>query len=623
MSSIYGKINFNQQQVTTGELSIMESVLNHWDADDKGQWHNAHTGLGHLMIYDTPESLHEKLPLHNSISGLTIVADARIDNREELFAKLYADSVDKTQVPDSTLILKTYEKYGEDCVQHLIGDFAFAIWDEQKQKLFCARDHMGVKPFLYYHDEFFFAFASEKKGLLALNSLNKEINEDYLLKVMGNIAPDAEETLYIHIKKLTGAHTLIIQQGKININRYWDLDITKEIHYADPQQYIDRFLELFREAVRCRLRSAYPVGAELSGGLDSSGITAIAAELLHAEGREIYSISYGLTPEQAAAITIKTEEAFADEVIRFAKIDHPIKVCSSGYNHFLEEADLSLRINDGPNYQTIWHNPVKKAAGAHRIRVLLSGFPGDELVTNYSRMFVMEHAIKGEYKTFFKAARNKYGRIGALKLLGQTKGQRYFEILKPWLNQKEIKRRKGDERNFLPPGYFKRIEKFIAIAAWPQNFREVQKRFILAGHVSGRMEMEGRNSLLYKTESRFPMADIRLIEYVLALPFAEKASMQVNRFLYRRAMKGIIPDIVVNRRDKTTIMQPFILKELRTEQEEARAWMQHLKQEDKIPDYIDFDKLMQLSPDADNPIHRASGMQKKAMIILNWNAKKR
>src|SRR5690606_23093816 len=203
-------------------------------------------------------------------------------------------------------------------------------------------------------------------------------------KIAANIQPYPDETLYTQIKRLNGAHSLSLQSDQLNLKRYWDLDATQEIKYASPEEYIDRFLELFTEAIRCRLRSAYPIGAELSGGLDSSGITCIAAELLHSENRELSSFSYGLSPEEAAVNTRKTEEAFADDVIQFAKVDHPIKVCSSGYSHFLEETDLSLRVNDGPYHQTIWHSPIKKSAGANGVRVLLSGFPGDELVTNKS-----------------------------------------------------------------------------------------------------------------------------------------------------------------------------------------------------------------------------------------------
>jgi asparagine synthase (glutamine-hydrolysing) len=199
MSAIYGKYNFFNGAVTSEELCVMESKLNHWNGDNAGQWHHKAIGMGHLMLYNTPELLHEKLPLYKSESGLCITADARIDNREEIYAALDLCDAD---MADSTLILLLYEKYGEACVQHLIGDFVFAIWDETEQKLFCARDHMGVKPFFYYHDEHFFAFASEIKGLLYLPGIDKSINKQFLYNQMSQ--PSVSKLILPCIKTLNG-----------------------------------------------------------------------------------------------------------------------------------------------------------------------------------------------------------------------------------------------------------------------------------------------------------------------------------------------------------------------------------------------------------------------------------
>jgi len=627
MSSIYGKINFNLQSDLPVELSAMESSLNHWDADDKAQWHHGHACLGHLMLYNTPESLNEKLPLHNEAKDLTITADARIDNRKELFEKLYTNDsdkdilADKSLIPDSTLILKAYEKYGEDCIEHLIGDFAFAIWDEQHQKLFCARDHMGVKPFFYYIDDNFFAFASEKKGLLALADLNKDVKEDYLLKIAGGIQPYADETLYTHIKRLNGAHFLSLQKDQLNLKRYWDLEASKEINYNNPQEYIDRFLVLFKEAIHCRLRSVYPIGAELSGGLDSSGITCIAAELLHSENRELSSFSYGLTEEERKTVTIKTEEHFADEVINYAKVDHPIKVCSSDYSHFLEEIDLSLRVNDGPYHQTIWHNPIKKSAGVNGVRVLLSGFPGDELVTNKSNRYILNLASKGDYISYFKTAIKEFGLFSSMKSLARIKsGGNLFGLLEPLIKQKNINTIEKNEKNILSPGYFDKVKNQIESKAWSKDFNDILKQRILANHVSMRMELEGRNSLVYKVETRFPMADIRLINFVLALPNIGKTGIGTNRSQYRKAMKGLMPENIVNRTDKTILMQPFALKEHLERQKDAKLWLE--EQKENTPAYINYDKLLSYyNCETTDEIIGGSKVRKTTENIIRWKEK--
>jgi asparagine synthase (glutamine-hydrolysing) len=624
MSSIFGKINFHQP-ISAQELFLMEGKLNHWDADDKEIWYDNVAGLGHLMLYNTPESLQEKLPFHDSDNQLTITADVRIDNREELCKKLAVDNKEKLSMPDSILILRAYQKYGEDCVKHLIGDFAFAIWDEREQKLFCARDQMGVKPFFYYIDEHFFAFASEKKGLLAIEELNKEENQDYLLKIVTHIHPDPEETLYHNIKRLTAGTLLSLNKSKLTIRSYWDLDETKEITYANSRDYLDNFLELFKESIKCRLRSAYPVGTELSGGLDSSGITCIAADLLHRDNREITSFSYGLLPEMKALMANeKTEEHFADEIIRFAQVDHPVKICGSGYSHFLEEADLSLFINDGPHNRDIWHQPVKKTAGNKGIRTLLSGFPGDELVTANNKMYVLELIASRNFIDYFKAARNVFGLISSIKLfLRTTLGPYVWPLLSPYLRNNQIALALQNNRNYLSSEYFKTIKRYIPPNELVIYFREAQKNKILASHVSERMELEDRSGLLYKVETRFPMADIRLIEYVLSLPYSEKMQPGRGRLLYRNAMTGILPTSIINRMDKTILMQPFTKEELFNCQKEIKYWLQQLEERQQIPAYINFKKLIsEYSYGKEgNSIIKGSTMRKKIENIVRWKTK--
>ena len=166
MSSIFGILNFDHKNVTD-EIQLMKASLHQWASDTSNVWIEESSGLGNILLLNTPESIHEKLPYYNEISDLCITADARIDNKDDLYRNL--DIKPSQQIiPDSELILLAYQKYGERCTEYLIGDFAFAIWDGKKQALFCARDQMGVKPFFYYCNEQFFAFATEKKGLLNL-----------------------------------------------------------------------------------------------------------------------------------------------------------------------------------------------------------------------------------------------------------------------------------------------------------------------------------------------------------------------------------------------------------------------------------------------------------------------
>lgn len=153
MSGIVGIYHLDGRPVEQQDVQRMTDSIAHRGPDGSAVWIEGPVGLGHRMLYTTPESLHEKLPLTNRTGDLTITADARIDNRNELFSMLNFNGRPRETIPDSEIILVAYEKWGEKCPEKLLGDFAFTIWDKRKQAIFCARDPIGIKPFYYYCKE--------------------------------------------------------------------------------------------------------------------------------------------------------------------------------------------------------------------------------------------------------------------------------------------------------------------------------------------------------------------------------------------------------------------------------------------------------------------------------------
>lgn len=272
MSAIAGIYYLDGQPVDPADLGRMLETLAHRGSDRVGVWSEGHIGFGHRMLWTTPESLQEQLPLVNQTGDLAIAADARIDNRDELIAALGLMDRPSDKITDSQLILAAYEKWGDRCPEKLLGDFAFAIWDGRSQRLFCARAPMGVKPFYYYRSSRLFVFASEIKALLCLVEVPRLLNE---LKVAYHLAllfEDQAITFYQNIWRLLAAHSITIGCEETQIRRYWSSDPTREVRLHSDQEYAEAFREIFTEAVRCRLRSAFPVGSTLSGGLDSSSI---------------------------------------------------------------------------------------------------------------------------------------------------------------------------------------------------------------------------------------------------------------------------------------------------------------------------------------------------------------
>ena len=269
MSGIVGLYNLNSRPIDSHMFRKLLSKIAHRGPDGHAIWLNKTVGLGHCMLWTTPESLREKLPLQSRKSGCVITADVRIDNRDTLIKQLGLSGLPVSEITDSQIILSAYEKWGENSPQRLLGDFTFAIWDQQQQKLFCARDHMGCKPFYYVHlPGNFFAFASEIKALLGLPEVSRVLNDDkiaiYLCQLSG-LPERSHRTFFKDVYRLLPAHSLSVTKKGVELKQYAEFDPEVYSHLKSEGDFVEAFHERFHEAVACRLRSAYPIVSTLSG----------------------------------------------------------------------------------------------------------------------------------------------------------------------------------------------------------------------------------------------------------------------------------------------------------------------------------------------------------------------
>jgi asparagine synthase (glutamine-hydrolysing) len=311
-----------------------------------------------------------------SAGGLVLTADARIDNRQELIDALgpFPRAAD---APDSELILRAYQAWGVRCPEHLVGDFAFALWDPARRHLFCARDQLGVKPFYYHHRPGrFFIFASEIKGMLTLPVVPRVLNEARVADYLQWSLDDQEITFYAGIVRLPPAHTLLVTPERLSLRRYWSLDPHREVRLASDDEYAEAFREIFSRAVRCRLRSASPVGSSLSGGLDSSSIVCTARSLLRQDGGSplhTFSLTFDDLPEC-------DERPFIDAVLDGGDlIPHLIR---GDRLSPLEDLDEYLKYEDQASwvFNMCLHWAMHRSAAEQRRAVLLDGLGGDEVV---------------------------------------------------------------------------------------------------------------------------------------------------------------------------------------------------------------------------------------------------
>ena len=281
MSGICGIIALDGANPTKGQIAAMTAPLERRGPDGTHHWLGGPVALGHTLLATTPEALVEVLPLTDPATGCTITADVRLDNREELIPAL--GLVSETRViGDGELILRAYLAWGEACLDHFLGDFAFAIWDPRTARLFCGRDHIGMRQLIYCHvPGRLFAFATEPRAILTHPDVPRRINEgriaDFIIDLEGI---NYSSTFFEDLFRLPPAHCLILDASGLSIRRYWTLEPGPELQLGSDQAYAEAFLEVFTKAVSCRLRSAGPMGAMLSGGMDSGSIVAVASRLL-------------------------------------------------------------------------------------------------------------------------------------------------------------------------------------------------------------------------------------------------------------------------------------------------------------------------------------------------------
>jgi asparagine synthase (glutamine-hydrolysing) len=607
VSAIFGIFRLDGKAVSRDEVASMSERLAHRGSDGCGLWTRGAAGLGHRMLHTTPESIGERQPWELPDAGLVVAADARIDNRSELISALNGSVRVAGAAPtDSQLILAAYQRWGEECANRLLGDFAFAIWDGRDQSLFCARDPMGVKPFYYYRSDRLFVFASEIKGLLSLPEVPRRLNELQLACYLEARLDDTEMTFYEGILRLPAATHLRVRPAGVRATGYWTLDAIPEFRLRGDREYADAFREIFTEAVKCRVRSAFPVGSTLSGGLDSSSIACTARAVLapqRAPPLHTFSAVFPNLPEDERRVA--DESRYIDTV-----------VASGGFVPHRIEADRLTPLQDLP--EVLWHQdeaPVGYNLYMHwalygeaekaGVRVFLDGFDGDACVGfGLDRLAQMAREDQwAELESEIRALCETYRETGARPELFARKHAALHldESAKRWRwgiwrrAARELARRFGipwrellirhalrplvpepvlrawqrlrghdPQPSLVSPHFARRLHLVERGAALdrrtkrpPASHTEAHWRGVRSPLYQYVLEMADKAAARFRLEPRYPFFDRRLIEFCVALPLEQRLSHGWTRVILRRAMAGALPPEVQWRAVKQDLLPNF------------------------------------------------------------------
>ena len=571
MSAIAGVFHLDGEFLDPELAPRMLASLKHRTPDASHVWNGQGVGLAHGMLWTTPESLHEIQPVHTEDGALVLVSDARIDNRDELIAALSLPDGKSGPPPDSELILAAYRMWGEHCLDRLLGDFAFAIWDKAQRRLFCARDPAGVRSFYYCHRDNLFAFASEIKALFEVPNIPRRLNEDRIADHLILDFDNQESTFFCEIYRLLpGCHMHVSARGR-RIRRYWSLDPNRELNLKSDREYEDAFRELFADSVRCSLRSAFPIGSTLSGGLDSSSIACTARECLKAgSGTQLHTFS-AIFPSLSGADLARIDER------RY------VQAALAGGHMTAHEVHADLLNPLGDLVDVLWHQDdplvpfnlyvhlgIYACAREHGVRILLDGTDGDTTISHgFERL--PELAKSFRWGTLLAEARavsrESPGRSVSTR---QVLTHHALAPLVPAGIRNQWNAMRGHRalapgcESVIAPDFASRLGLRAKIRQ-RERASNVSFKSARTSHLSNfespllpyLLELADKSSAAYSVEARYPFFDRRLMEFCLALPADQKLRAGWGRSILRRGMQGVLPPEIQWRKTKADLSPNF------------------------------------------------------------------
>jgi asparagine synthase (glutamine-hydrolysing) len=530
MCGIAGIYKFNKSRVLISELKQMTDTISHRGPDGEGQWINAiaNVGFGHrrLSIIDLSEQ--GKQPMHYANERYTITFNGEIYNYIELRQILLKKGYQFVSDSDTEVLMALYDLKKEDCLDDLDGMFAFAIWDEKEQILFCARDRFGEKPFHYFFDGNQFVFASEIKQFWSIE-IEKQFDQEKLLKYAKTAVIEDEEriteTFYRKIKKLDAAHCITINADKkINIKKYWDIDLNRTPFTGTIDEAAERFLELFTESVRLRLRSDVPVGSSLSGGLDSSSIVMLI-DLL--KGKELKQNTFSARFKDFS----KDEGVHIETVVKACK-NMQVHYTWPDSEYFETVFDKVVYHQDEPfgSASIIAQYAVMELAKKNDVTVLLDGQGADEQLAGYlpyyhdylRQLFYSNTAL---YSKEYEAYTKFHG-----------DGYRFRDLFEKETMRMKLGRYKVNLLNKPKP--------------YQHNLKNALKQSTLSAGLKELLRYADRNSMAHSREVRLPFLSHKLVEFVFSLPDEYKLNNGWTKFVLRKSMNKILPESICWRVDK-------------------------------------------------------------------------
>lgn len=554
-------------------LAAMRDTLVHRGPDDSGIFIDKNLGFGfrRLSIIDI-EAGHQ--PMSCPTGRYTIVFNGEIFNYIEIKLELELEGIQFRTHSDTEVLLQAYIRYGPACLDKLNGMFAFAVWDKNERQLFIARDRLGIKPFYFYYSQQRLIFSSEIKAMLLDPGVPREPNHKAIIDYLAFGYSLDESTFFNGINKLLPGHMGHVREdGVLNIQQYWDLAMTPKTG-EDEGTYISELKDRITQAIQIHTRSDVAVGCHLSGGLDSSTVTCLTAGYLK---KGISSFSGKFDEDH-----FFDETEYAKAVSEYAGTIYFETTPQSDllYNRFHEMVWYMDEPSVGPGI--IPQFDVCRLAGS-KVKVALGGQGGDELFGGYHRYFLTLSDISAHRSQ--PADMKNLSRLGSLRNKGRMVWQYvqyngWINTLRKIVNKLLTKRQRASSfeeswfinsrsNDFSNPVFSQELRELLDEQTLRSRFLQYVKRTSathpldkmlyhdIKTYLPGLLQVEDRTSMSHSLESRVPLLDYRLVEFAASIPADLKVKGMEAKYIFKQAIKGLIPDKVWKRTDKKGFPTPI------------------------------------------------------------------
>lgn len=559
MAAIAGIIRFDGAPAELAQLQRMTATMQACGADGIAHWHEAGAALGQCRLATTPGAGATPLPLPSDDGKLVMVFDGWLSNWEELGRALELAQCDPGNGSDAELVLRAYQRWGEDCLQRIEGDFALVIWDRRRQQAFCARDRMGHKLLHYYWNGRVLVFASDLAAVLAVDEVPELPNTGMLAEYLSSEFYTRDETLWRDVWRLVAAHRMQVSRHGLARDRYWEPEMHRPLCYQDDRDYVAHYRELFLDLVRRHSRSQAPLAVEVSGGLDSTAVLA-AAEHLRRNGR--------LLAPDLAAYTLQFEPGSDADELRYARAAAeflhleltPVPAARRSPQWYAQQI---RERRDFPGFaNAVSFEGLRSRAAQDGHRVLLGGEGGDFWLEG-RHAYLAEEFLGLRWGVLASLLRQDCAEYGAAYVAAAFLREAVLWQL-PRPVQQVLRRIKGTltqrGANASPAWLSPALRAQLAtqkaregdydISPGPVPGQRLLVRNLTYAFNAQFIERNGRRCAALGLELRHPMNHHRFAEFALSVPARIRARGEQVKWVHARALHGMLPPAILARRDK-------------------------------------------------------------------------